>query len=882
MQLSSKYNPAEVEDKWYAYWLRYKCFHSEPDKREPYTIVIPPPNVTGILHMGHVLNNTLNDVLIRKARMDGKNACWVPGTDHASIATENKVVAKLKGMGISKEDLTREEFLKYAWEWKEEHGGIILNQLRKLGASCDWDRTRFTMEPELSEAVINTFVYFYKKGWIYRGVRMVNWDPEGHTAVSDDEVIHKDTPSKFYHMRYFVSDGHGNPTDKYIVVATTRPETIMADAAVCVNPNDERHKWMHGKKVLIPLINKEIPIIEDDYVEMDFGTGCLKVTPAHDVHDYEIGLRHNLPILDIIDDHGRLNEDAQILVGEDRFVARKKIAKMLEEAGNLEKVEDYTSPVGYSERTNAVIEPRLSAQWFLKMEELAPRALASVEDGLIKFIPDKYRNTYRHWMENARDWCISRQLWWGQRIPAYYLPDGSYVVEATPEEALKAAQKIDPKLTAADLVQDEDVLDTWFSSWLWPISVFDPKLPGHPERKPNADLAYYYPTSDLVTGPDIIFFWVARMIMAGNEFMNDIPFRNVYFTGIVRDKLGRKMSKTLGNSPDPLVLIEKYGADAVRLGMLLCSSAGNDILYDEAQIEQGRNFCGKIWNAYRLVSSWSVDEKAEQKESSRIAVKWFDNLLSKTIETVEDHYSKFRISDALMTVYKLFWDQYCSWYLELVKPAFGEPVDGRTYEATMEFFEKLLKLIHPIMPFITEELWQAMSKRRDGETIMYERTPVAGPYDSKFLGQFELIQEAIIDVRSVRAQKQISPKEALKLYVEGAVSEELIPILAKSANLTEVISGAPAEPGCVSFIVGTVKMSIPLGAFVNADEEKSKIEAELAHQKGFLEAVRKKLSNVSFVEHAPAKVVETERKKEADALARITALEESLKSLNNN
>ncbi|MCR4910005.1 MAG: valine--tRNA ligase [Bacteroidales bacterium] len=881
MQLSSKYNPSEVEDKWYAYWLKYKCFHSEPDTREPYTIVIPPPNVTGILHMGHVLNNTLNDVLIRKARMDGKNACWVPGTDHASIATENKVVAKLKGMGINKEDLTREEFLKYAWEWKEEHGGIILQQLRKLGASCDWDRTRFTMEPALSQAVINTFVYFYKKGWIYRGVRMVNWDPEGHTAVSDDEVIHKDTPSKFYHMRYFISDGNGNPTDKYIVVATTRPETIMADAAICVNPKDERHFWMKGKKVLIPLINKEIPIIEDDYVEMDFGTGCLKVTPAHDAHDYEIGLRHNLPILDIIDDHGRLNEEAQILVGEDRFVARKKIAKMLEEAGNIEKIEDYTSPVGYSERTNAVIEPRLSAQWFLKMDKLAPRALESVEGGTVKFIPDKYRNTYRHWMENARDWCISRQLWWGQRIPAYYLPDGQVVVENSFEKALKAAKAIDPNIKPEDLRQDEDVLDTWFSSWLWPISVFDPEMPGNPDHKPNADLAYYYPTSDLVTGPDIIFFWVARMIMAGNEFMNDRPFDNVYFTGIVRDKLGRKMSKTLGNSPDPLDLIAKYGADAVRLGMLLCSSAGNDILYDESQVEQGRNFCGKIWNSYRLVSGWSVDEKAEQKESSRLAVKWFDNLLSKTIEAVEDHYSKFRISDALMTLYKLFWDQYCSWYLELVKPAYGEPIDGRTYEATIEFFEKLLKLIHPIMPFITEELWQAMAERRPGETIMFERTPVAGPYDEKFLQDFELVQEAVIGLRAVRAQKQIPPKEPLKLFVEGNLREELIPILEKLANLSEVVSGAP-DGTCVSFIVGTVKMSVLLEGFVNADEEKAKIEAELEHQKGFLESVRKKLSNASFVEHAPEKVVEMERKKEADATARIDALEESLKALNNN
>ncbi len=881
MQLSSKYNPSEVEDKWYAYWLKYKCFHSEPDTREPYTIVIPPPNVTGILHMGHVLNNTLNDVLIRKARMDGKNACWVPGTDHASIATENKVVAKLKGMGINKEDITREEFLKYAWEWKEEHGGIILQQLRKLGASCDWDRTRFTMEPALSEAVINTFVYFYKKGWIYRGVRMVNWDPEGHTAVSDDEVIHKDTPSKFYHMRYFISDGEGHPTDKYIVVATTRPETIMADAAICVNPKDERHFWMKGKKVLIPLINKEIPIIEDDYVEMDFGTGCLKVTPAHDAHDYEIGLRHNLPILDIIDDHGRLTEEAQILVGEDRFVARKKIAKMLEEAGNIEKIEDYTSPIGYSERTNAVIEPRLSAQWFLKMGELAPRALASVEDGFVKFIPDKYRNTYRHWMENARDWCISRQLWWGQRIPAYYLPDGSYVVENSFEKALEAAKAINPDIKPEDLRQDEDVLDTWFSSWLWPISVFDPEMPGNPAHKPSADLAYYYPTSDLVTGPDIIFFWVARMIMAGNEFMNDIPFRNVYFTGIVRDKLGRKMSKTLGNSPDPLDLIAKYGADAVRLGMLLCSSAGNDILYDESQVEQGRNFCGKIWNSYRLVSGWSVDEKAEQKESARIAVKWFDNLLSKTIETVENHYSKFRISDALMTIYKLFWDQYCSWYLEMVKPAFGEPVDGRTYEATIEFFEKLLKLIHPIMPFITEELWQAMAERRPGETIMFERTPVAGPYDEKFLQDFELLQEAVIGIRAVRAQKQIAPKEALKIYVEGGFSEELIPVLEKLSNLSSVFFAAP-EGTAVSFIVGTVKMSVLLEGFVDAGEEIAKIQAELEHQKGFLESVRKKLGNASFVEHAPEKVVEMERKKEADAIARIAALEDSLKALNNN
>ena len=883
MELSAKYNASEVEDKWYAYWLENKFFHSEPDGREPYTIVIPPPNVTGILHMGHVLNNTLNDVLIRKARMDGKNACWVPGTDHASIATESKVVAKLKGMGISKEDLTREEFLKYAWEWKEEHGGIILKQLRKLGASCDWDRTRFTMEPALSEAVINTFVYFYKKGWIYRGVRMVNWDPEGHTAVSDDEVIHKDTQSHFYHMRYFISDGHGNPTDKYIVVATTRPETIMADAAICVNPNDERHFWMKGKKVLIPLINKEIPIIEDDYVEMDFGTGCLKVTPAHDAHDYEIGMRHNLPILDIIDDRGRLNEQAQILIGEDRFEARKKIVKMLEEAGNIEKIEDYTSPVGYSERTNAVIEPRLSAQWFLKMEELAPRALASVEDGFIKFIPDKYRNTYRHWMENAHDWCISRQLWWGQRIPAYYLPDGQIVVENSFEKAFKAAQAIDPSIKPEDLKQDEDVLDTWFSSWLWPVSVFDPEMPGNPEHKPNADLAYYYPTNDLVTGPDIIFFWVARMIMAGNEFMNDVPFHNVYFTGIVRDKLGRKMSKTLGNSPDPLELIAKYGADAVRLGMLLCSSAGNDILYDEAMIEQGRNFCGKIWNSFRLVKGWNVDPAAETPAASAAAVKWFSNKLSQTIEAVEDHYSKFRISDALMTIYKLFWDDYCSWYLEIVKPAFGAGIDKPTYDATLKFFEALIKMIHPIMPFITEELWQNIEERPAGATVMYAPTPKAGEYDESFIRDFECAREAVVSIRSIRKQKNLPSKEPLGLKVKSGFPMELAPVVEKLAGVTSVeLTDDFGDTGSgVPFIIGTVEFFVPLTGLVNVEEEIAKIEADLAYQRKFLDGVRKKLSNESFVAHAPEKIVAVERKKEADALSRIESLESQLNSLKN-
>ncbi|MCR4860375.1 MAG: valine--tRNA ligase [Bacteroidales bacterium] len=878
MEPSTKYNPSEVEEKWYAYWLKNRCFHSEPDNREPYTIVIPPPNVTGILHMGHVLNNTLNDVLIRKARMDGKNACWVPGTDHASIATESKVVARLKEQGISKEDLTREQFLEHAWAWKEEHGGIILEQLRKLGASCDWDRTRFTMEPALSDAVISTFCHFYKKGWIYRGVRMVNWDPVALTAISDDEVIHKDTKSHFFHLKYYVSDGKGNPTDKYLVIATTRPETIMADAAICVNPADERHHWLRGKKVLIPLIGREIPVIEDDYVEMDFGTGCLKVTPAHDAHDYEIGLRHNLPVLDIIDDHGRLNEQAQILVGEDRFVARKKIEKMLEEVGNLVKVEEYISPVGYSERTDAVIEPKLSAQWFLKMEDLAARALDHVESGRIKFIPDKYRNTYRHWMENVRDWCISRQLWWGQRIPAWYLPDGQVVVEETAEKALAAAQQIDPSLTAADLHQDEDVLDTWFSSWLWPISVFDPQLPGHPDHKPNRDLSYYYPTSDLVTGPDIIFFWVARMIMAGDEFMHDVPFRNVYFTGIVRDKIGRKMSKTLGNSPNPLDLIAKYGADAVRLGMLLCSSAGNDILYDESQVEQGRNFCGKIWNAWRLVSGWNVDAAAAQPDAARVAVKWFDNLLSRTIETVEDHYSKFRINDALMAIYKLFWDDYCSWFLELVKPEFGKAVDGRTYEAAVLFFEKLLKLIHPVMPFITEELWQSMEPRHAGETIMYQRTPVPGPYDAAFLAKFDQAREAIISIRAVRAQKQIAPKEPLNLFIDGEFSAELVPVLKKVANLGSVGDGS-AEGASVSFLVGTIKMSIPMAGFVNADEERAKLQAELDHQHKFLAGVRAKLSNEKFVAHAPEAVIAGERKKESDCLARIEALEASLNAL---
>ena len=881
-ELAAKYSAAQVEDKWYQYWLDHRFFHSEPNEKEPYTIVIPPPNVTGILHMGHVLNNTLNDVLIRKARMDGKNACWVPGTDHASIATESKVVARLRSMGINKEDIGREEFLKHAWQWKEEHGGIILEQLRKLGCSCDWDRTRFTMEPALSEAVINTFVYFYRKGWIYKGVRMVNWDPEALTAVSDDEVIHKDTKSHFYHLRYFISDGNGKPTDKYLTIATTRPETIMADAAICVNPKDERHFWLKGKKVLIPLINREIPVIEDDYVEMDFGTGCLKVTPAHDVHDYEIGLRHNLPVLEIIDDHGKLNEKAEILIGEDRFVARKKIVKMLEEAGNLVKTEEYISPVGYSERTDAVIEPKLSAQWFLKMDTLAAMALETVESGRTRFIPEKYVNTYRHWMENARDWCISRQLWWGQRIPAYYLPDGSFVVEATAEAALKAAQAKNPSLKAEDIKQDEDVLDTWFSSWLWPISVFDPEMPGRPEHKPNRDLAYYYPTNDLVTGPDIIFFWVARMIMAGEEFMGKEPFSNVYFTGIVRDKIGRKMSKTLGNSPNPLDLISTYGADAVRIGMLLCSSAGNDIFYDEAQIKQGAAFCNKIWNSYRLVKGFSVDESLPQSPVAASAIRWFSAKLSETVALVEDHYSKFRISDALMSIYKLFWDDYCSWYLEAIKPAYGQPVDKATYQVTLEFFEALLKLIHPVMPFITEELWQDIAPRKEGETIMFAATPKAGTYDAAVLEHFALAMEAVNGVRGVRSQRNIGPRESLELKIKGnAFPADVIPVLEKMANCQVTLAEDFGNAQGVGFLVRTIEMFVILEGMVNVAEELEKAEKDLVYLQKFLQGVRGKLSNERFVANAPAAVIENERKKEADALSKIESLEAKVKQLKN-
>lgn len=879
MELSAKYNPSEVEDKWYSYWMEHNFFHSEPDEREPYTIVIPPPNVTGILHMGHVLNNTINDVLIRKARMEGKNACWIPGTDHASIATENKVVEKLRNMGISKEQLTREEFLKYAWDWKEEHGGIILKQLRKLGASADWDRTKFTMDPELTEAVINTFVYFYKKGYIYRGVRMVNWDPVGLTAVSDEEVIHKDTKSNLYHIRYYISDGKGNPSKDYIIIATTRPETIMADAAVSVNPDDERYFHLRGKKVLIPLTGKEIPIIEDSYVEMSFGTGCLKVTPAHDINDYEIGMRHNLPVTDIIDEKGCLNEQAMILIGEDRFEARKKIVRMLEESGNLEKTEEYTSPVGYSERTNAVIEPKLSTQWFLKMEDLASKALKSVETGKVKLIPDKYRNTYCHWMENVRDWCISRQLWWGQRIPAYYLPDGRFVVEADKEKALEAAKLLDENITADMLVQDEDVLDTWFSSWLWPVSVFDPDIPGNPSRTPGRDLSYYYPTNDLVTAPDILFFWVARMIMAGEEFMGKEPFRNVYLTGIVRDKIGRKMSKTLGNSPDPLMLIDKYGADAVRIGMLLCASAGNDIFYDESQIEQGRNFCNKIWNAFRLVRGWEIRDESEVPEVNKIAVDWFENKLDQTLQVIEDHYSKFRISDALMCIYKLFRDDFCSWYLELVKPAYGQPADKYTYDKTSGFFEVLLKLIHPVMPFISEELWQSFCERKQGATIMFEPMVKSKDFDVRIINEFDLAQQAVNIIRNIRQQKNISPKEGLVLEVKNHCPDSVSHVLKKLANIKELSIVNDFGDNGVSFLVDKMEMSLLTGGYVNQEEEIKKIEEVLAYQKKFLHSVRAKLSNENFVKNAPAAVVEVERKKESDSLSKIASLESQLDKL---
>jgi valyl-tRNA synthetase len=873
MEISTKYDPALTEDKWYKFWMEKGYFHSEPNDKEPYTIVIPPPNVTGVLHMGHMLNNTIQDVLVRRARMMGKNACWIPGTDHASIATEAKVVSKLKDMGLAKSDISREEFLKHAWEWREKHGGIILEQLKKLGASCDWNRTKFTMDPEYNKSVINTFVYFYEKGLIYRGIRMVNWDPEGQTAVSDEEVIYKETSSKLYYLKYYISE-EGRASDNYVEIATTRPETIMADTAVCVHPDDPRYSHLKGKKVLIPLINKEIPVIEDEYVLMDFGTGCLKITPAHDINDYEIGLRHNLPVIDILDNYAKLNEKAQILVGEDRFAARKKIVKMLQECNQLVKEEQYMSQVGYSERTNAVIEPRLSLQWFLKMSEMAKPALECVMDDSIKLIPDKFKNTYRHWMENVKDWCISRQLWWGQQIPAWYLPDGKVIVASNIDEALVKARAITPEINAADLRQDEDVVDTWFSSWLWPISVFDPEKPGFPEKIPNNELAYYYPTNDLVTAPEILFFWVARMIMAGNEFAGDIPFKNVYLTGIVRDKLGRKMSKSLGNSPDPIMLMEKYGADGVRVGMLLCSSAGNDILFDESQVEQGRNFSNKIWNAYRLVNGWTVDENINQSEEAAAAVMWFEELLYESVEIINDHFDKFRLSDALMHTYKLFWDDFCAWYLEIIKPEFGKCIDRKTYEATLDIFEKLLRVLHPFMPFITEELWQHLARNKSADSIMISQMPEAGVYSKERLQAFETVKSAIVNIRNIRQSKSISPKKELNLYLKGDIESNLYCIIRKMANISTIEPMSAKEAGQTgnSFMVGTSEFFVPLEGMVNAGEEIAKIDAELKHLETFLKSVNAKLNNEKFMANAAENVKNMELKKQSDTQEKIAKL----------
>ncbi len=873
MEISAKYDPAKTEDKWYAYWLEKKYFHSEPDEREPYTIVIPPPNVTGVLHMGHMLNNTLQDVLIRRARMQGKNACWVPGTDHASIATESKVVNKLKEEGIDKKDLTREEFLKHAWEWKEKHGGIILEQLKKLGASCDWDRTRFTMDEALYESVVDVFIDLYNKGLIYRGVRMVNWDPKAKTAVSDEEVIHKEVQSKLYYLRYNVEG-----EEDYLTIATTRPETILGDTAVCVHPKDERFIRFHGKKVVVPLVNRAVPVITDEYVDREFGTGALKITPAHDIHDYELGIKHNLESIDIFSDDGTLNEAAQLYIGKDRFEVREEIVKDLEKAGNLVKIEDYVNSVGFSERTDAVIEPRLSMQWFLKMKELAKPALEVVEKDIIRFHPPKFKNTYRHWMENVRDWNISRQLWWGQRIPVYYLPDGKMVVAKTAEEALEKAKKEfnRPELTLSDLKQDEDVMDTWFSSWLWPISVFDGiRFPD------NKDINYYYPTNDLVTGPDIIFFWVARMIMAGMEYRKEIPFKNVYFTGIVRDKLGRKMSKTLGNSPDPMKLMDEYGADGVRVGMLLTAPAGNDLPFDAALCEQGRNFSNKIWNALRLVKGWKTDNKKQQPESATLAVRWFEARKNRVLADIEANFEQYRISDALMGTYKLIWDDFCSWYLEMVKPPYGEPVDAATLEQTVTFFEELMKILHPFMPFITEEVWHLLRDREEGDDIIVARMPSAAGYDEKVLQAFARAQNIVAGIRTLRKEKNIANKEAIKLFARKGPGAECMfyPVVAKMGNIDEIGIVDEQPEGVMVFTVGAQEFYVPLSESVDVEAERKKIEEELKYTEGFLNSVKKKLSNERFVNNAPAAVVEKERKKQADAEARIAVLREQLKAL---
>lgn len=878
MELASKYSPSEVEGKWYEYWLKHKLFSSKPDNREPYTIVIPPPNVTGVLHMGHMLNETIQDILVRRARMEGKNACWVPGTDHASIATEAKVVARLAERGIKKTDLTREEFLKHAWEWTDEHGGIILKQLRRLGASCDWDRTAFTMDETRSKSVIKVFCDLYRKGLIYRGVRMVNWDPKAQTALSDEEVIYKEEHSKLYYLRYFVENPQ--PGEKqYAVVATTRPETIMGDTAMCINPTDEKNTWLKGKRVIVPLVNRVIPVIEDDYVDKEFGTGCLKVTPAHDINDYMLGQKHNLESIDIFNDDGTISEAGGLYVGMDRFEVRKQIEKDLESAGLLERVEDYDNKVGFSERTHVPIEPKLSMQWFLKMKHFADLALPPVMNDEIKFYPAKYKNTYRHWLENIKDWCISRQLWWGHRIPAYYLPGGGFVVAETPEEALQLARKQsgNPALTAADLHQDEEALDTWFSSWLWPISLFN----GINQPENNKEFEYYYPTNDLVTGPDIIFFWVARMIMAGYEFAGKMPFRNVYFTGIVRDKLGRKMSKSLGNSPDPLALIDQYGADGVRMGMMLSAPAGNDILFDESLCEQGRNFCNKIWNSFRLIKGWNVDSSMPQPETSKTAVEWFNALLRQSEENISDLFSKYRLSEALMEVYNLLRDEFSSWYLEMIKPAYGTPMDKTTYEATLSIFEKLLQLLHPFMPFITEELWQHLRERKEGESIMYSimEKEVFAEGDKDIICGINTVKDIVTNVRAIRAAKNISPREELPLNIIGDHSVEYGNVIMKMGNISKIEPVATKDDVSSSFMVGTTEYAVPLGSLIDVEAEKEKAQAELEHLEKFLASIEKKLSNENFVAHAPQKVVDLERKKQSDTISKINTLRETLKNL---
>lgn len=871
MEIASKYNPAEVEDKWYKYWLENRFFHSEPDSREPFTVVIPPPNVTGVLHMGHMLNNTIQDILIRRARMMGKNACWVPGTDHASIATEAKVVAKLAAEGIEKKDLSRDEFLKHAWEWTDKHGGIILEQLKKLGASCDWDRTCFTLDEKRSESVFKVFTDLYNKGLIYRGVRMVNWDPKAKTALSDEEVIHKEEHSKLYYLKYKVVGD-----DDYAVIATTRPETIFGDIAVCINPNDPKTARLKGKRVIVPIVNREVPIIEDDYVDMEFGTGFLKVTPAHDVNDYMLGEKYNLETIDIFNDDGTLNKHGLAYEGMDRFDVRKKIEKDLTDLDLLEKAEPYTNKVGYSERTHVAIEPKLSMQWFLKMEHLAAPAAKAVQDDTIRFFPAKFKNTYNHWMENIKDWCISRQLWWGHRIPAYYLPEGGYVVAETPEKALEEARRKtgNSNLQMSDLKQDEDCLDTWFSSWLWPISVFD----GINEPD-NKEINYYYPTNDLVTGPDIIFFWVARMIMSGYEYRQQPCFRNVYFTGIVRDKLGRKMSKQLGNSPDPLDLIAQYGADGVRMGLLLTAPAGNDIPFDDALCEQGRNFNNKIWNAFRLIRGWEVDAAIEQPESAKIAIQWFDNILSKTIEEVEDLFGKYRLSEALMQLYKLFWDEFSSWYLEMIKPAYQKPIDAVTYNAALGFFDSLVRLLHPFMPFITEELWQALTDRQSGESLMISDMPQSKGFNADYLSDFEKVKEIVSGIRTVRLQKNIPNKELLGLEVLGEYAKTFDSVIQKMGNLTAIDQVSDKSSGSVTFMVGTTEFAIPLGNNIDIEAELKKLEEELTYLKGFLISVQKKLSNEKFVANAKPEIVDNERKKLADAESKIKTIEESIESL---